>query len=311
MRGIPFLFVFFLLSCSQNPAPVTYYGTTPGAGSAGAHTVVVGDTLWSISGRYNIAMQDIVLSNNLRAPFLLAEGQRLKLPPPPEYKVRSGDTLYAVSRIFGVTTSELVRLNDLREPYVIVPGQVIRLPSKSQMQKQQPAPREVTVRSASASRAAPRTATKAQPKARVQQASLSRAARAIKAKTPPRSSGKFLKPVSGKIISTYGPKANSLHNDGINIAAPLGTPVKAAENGVVVYAGNELKGSGNLVLVRHADRWMTAYAHLDRISVARGATIKAGQKLGTVGSTGSVDRPQLHFEIRRGVNAVNPVPYLN
>ena len=86
--------------------------------------------------------------------------------------------------------------------------------------------------------------------------------------------------------------------------------LKAADNGVVVYAGSELKGSGNLILVRHDNRWMTAYAHLDKINIKRGDVIKRGQSIGTVGSTGSVDKPQLHFEVRRGTEAINPERYL-
>ena len=113
-------------------------------------------------------------------------------------------------------------------------------------------------------------------------------------------------PVSGTILSEFGPKSGGLHNDGINIAAAKGTAVRAADEGTVAYAGNELKGFGNLVLVRHADGWMTAYAHLDRMDVDRGAPVKRGQIIGTVGATGNVRAPQLHFELRRGSRAVDP-----
>ena len=116
--------------------------------------------------------------------------------------------------------------------------------------------------------------------------------------------------MAGRTISGYGPKKDGLHNDGINIAAARGTPVKAAENGVVVYVGNELKGSGNLILVRHADRYMSAYAHLDRFLIKRGQTVQRGQTIGTVGSTGAVSSPQLHFELRRGTKAINPQGYI-
>ena len=112
------------------------------------------------------------------------------------------------------------------------------------------------------------------------------------------------------MISTYGPKSDGRHNDGINIKARQGAPVRAAENGVVVYSGNELQGYGNLVLIRHADRWLTAYGHMDSVVVTKGMTINRGQTIGTVGQTGSVDAPQLHFEVRRGTDALNPEPYL-
>ena len=97
------------------------------------------------------------------------------------------------------------------------------------------------------------------------------------------------------------------HNDGINIAAPLGTPVRAADNGVVVYAGNELRGFGNLLLVRHADGWVSAYAHCDALLVKRGDQVKRGQVIARVGQSGSVAAPQLHFELRKGAEAVDPL----
>lgn len=117
-------------------------------------------------------------------------------------------------------------------------------------------------------------------------------------------------PVRGRVISGYGPKPGGLHNDGINIAAARGSAVRAAENGVVVYAGNELRGYGNLLLVRHADGWMTAYAHNDTLRVGRGDKVAKGQVIATVGSSGNVAEPQLHFEIRRGSQAVDPMPLL-
>lgn len=307
-RYILFLFLLPVLAgCfgTQNPAPVTLYGSSDGPGSVGAHVVGSGDTLWSISQRYTIRMQDIAAENNLHAPFRLAVGQRLKLPPPQLYQVHQGDSLYRISRLFGITTSELVRLNRIDPPYVITPGQMLRLPSKTYR------PETVTP-----------PATQGQNKVMLASASAPQGSKSSVVRTPvtvkkpvrkaapPRSSSKFMRPVSGSVLSSYGPKTNSLYNDGINIRAPRGTPVRAAENGVIVYAGNELAGSGNLVLVRHADSWVTAYAHLDKIAVQRGATIRRGQSLGTVGSTGSVAEPQLHFEIRRGVKAVNPAKYM-
>ncbi|HSK40767.1 MAG TPA: M23 family metallopeptidase, partial [Arenibaculum sp.] len=123
---------------------------------------------------------------------------------------------------------------------------------------------------------------------------------------PPRASARFAWPVHGEILSEFGSKADGMHNDGINIAAPQGTEVFAAENGVVAYAGNELRGFGNLLLIRHADGWMTAYAHLDRMAVRRGDRVGRGQSIGTIGSTGSVSVPQLHFEVRKGSRAVDP-----
>jgi len=116
--------------------------------------------------------------------------------------------------------------------------------------------------------------------------------------------------VKGQIISGFGPKKGGLNNDGVNIGAPAGTNVVAADNGVVAYAGNELRGFGNLLLIRHADGWVTAYAHNDKLLVKRGDTVKRGQIIAQVGSTGSVSTPQLHFEIRKGTDPVDPLKYL-
>ena len=126
----------------------------------------------------------------------------------------------------------------------------------------------------------------------------------------PRAGATFLWPANGKIISRFGSKPGGLHNDGINIEAPVGTSVVAAENGVVAYAGNELRGFGNLLLIRHADGWITAYAHNDKLLVKRGDSVKRGQVIARVGSTGNVSSPQLHFEIRKGTEPVDPLKYL-
>jgi murein DD-endopeptidase MepM/ murein hydrolase activator NlpD len=121
----------------------------------------------------------------------------------------------------------------------------------------------------------------------------------------------FRWPVRGRIISAYGPKPTGQKNDGINLAVPEGTPVKAAEGGLVVYVGNELKGYGNLVLVRHANGFVTAYAHTSEITVKRGETVKRGQVIARAGQTGNVSSPQLHFEIRKGSQPVDPTQYLS
>ena len=117
-------------------------------------------------------------------------------------------------------------------------------------------------------------------------------------------------PASGKIIAGFGSRPDGTHNDGINLQVPLGTDVHAAEASVVAYAGSELKGYGNLVLLRHDNGWVTAYAHNDELFVKRGDKVKRGQVIAKAGKTGSVDQPQLHFELRQGSRPVDPIPYL-
>jgi murein DD-endopeptidase MepM/ murein hydrolase activator NlpD len=316
---------------TQAPAQVVAYSgmAGDGAGSAGMHTVLEGDTVYTVSKQYNLPMRDIIEVNHLSAPYKLDFGYRIKLPAPNEYTVKKYDTLYTVAHMFDSSVNEVARLNNLSAPYTLTAGQTLRLPSPAlkggdftieeapaaTAMKIDPVEREVlggTVSAPSVPAAGqpPQPQAQTNAPAQVQQASV--AAPKIPDEVPPRvkGNGKFMMPVEGKIISPYGSKADGLHNDGINIKVPRGTPVRAADNGVVVYAGSEIQGYGNLVLVRHADRWMTAYAHMDKILVKKGDSLKQGQSLGTVGSTGTVDSPQLHFEVRRGTKAIDPQAYL-
>lgn len=304
---------------SRTPAPIVHHGQKNGAGSAGIHNVVRGDTLYSISNSYRLPIRDIVTLNRLRAPFILHEGQRLRLPPPREYKVRAGDTLYHISRLFGVNSSEIARLNNIQSPYIVRAGQVLRLPSVTRKPQKKSTKADTKISAANQTvlpsqkpqpavikDGVPLPQSKPYASAKPRNVKVSK----VTKKPPKRASSKFLRPIRGKVLSRYGAKKSGLHNDGINISAPRGTPVKTAENGVVVYAGNALKGSGNLVLVRHERQWMTAYGHLDSMSVRKGQVLKRGASLGKVGSTGSVSVPQLHFEVRRGTSAMNPSKYM-
>lgn len=332
----------------QSPAPLTHYGGSEGAGATGMHTVGSGENLYAIATRYRLSLQDIVAENRLRPPFRLKAGQRIKLPPPREYRVREGDSLYEIARLFDAGESEIARLNALRPPYAVRSGQVLRLPSaapppadpvplrrptlwRKPLEKPGVADRSQTDALSSAQATAqggeddarfsgvlarllgtraPPPVPGAKPQVETPSSGSVAAASVKIPPPPPRGSGKFLWPVRGNVISGYGPKKGGLHNDGINIQARRGTGVKAAENGVVVYAGSGLQGYGNLVLVRHEKRWMTAYAHMEKIQVRKGQTVSRGDTVGAVGSTGSVDESQLHFEVRRGSDALNPLAFL-
>ena len=114
-------------------------------------------------------------------------------------------------------------------------------------------------------------------------------------------------PVKGRIISGFGKRADGSHNDGVDVAVPFGTDVLAAEDGVVAYAGNEVKTYGNLVLVRHDNGWVTAYAYNDKVLVQRGDRVKRGQPIAKAGKSGAVDQPQVHFELRQGSKPVDPM----
>ncbi len=287
----------------------------PGAvrtGSAGVYYVTVKDTLYSISRRFHVPLRSLIDANGLKPPYTLRIGQKLSLPKPRSYTVVKGDTVYGISRRHGVDMSELMRLNGIKPPYTIAVGQSLRVPDPSSRPTQVATANLVANGTAAAAAPTRRAvATAPQPAARSTQRAVPVVARTGPVPSPPpRSGGKFLWPVQGKVIAGFGAQGKGYHNDGINISAPRGTEVRAAENGVIAYAGNELRGFGNLVLVKHAGGWTTAYAHTDQILVRRGQTVKRGQLIARVGSSGNVARPQLHFEIRKGARAVDPARLL-
>lgn len=222
-----------------------------------------------------------------------------------EVVVASGDTLYSLSRKYSVPVNDLAVMNKLKAPFTLSVGQRLKVPNlKTANVKVAESAKPV----ASQKNTNDKVATVAPVKKEAKKISSdpSKKLPAIAA----RSSSKFAWPVRGKILSNYGAKSNGLFNDGINIGATRGTAVKAAENGVVAYAGNEVKGMGNLIIIQHASGWMTVYAHMDSLAVRRGTRVSVGQKIGTVGASGKVDTPQLHFEIRKGTKAYNPSAYL-
>ena len=288
------------------------------APESGEVSVEKGDTLYSISQKYNVPLRDLVEENKLAPPYALAVGQKLKLPGTKYHSVAQGETLYSISRMYSVDLNSLARANNIAAPYGLAVGQKLRLPAS--VGARSAAVRVAVADSAAAAKPEIPKPEIAKPKAEPDD----KKAPAVAAPAPKQSSApvgklpaaagrtstKFSWPVQGRILSNFGAKKNGLYNDGINIGAPKGASVKAAENGVVAYAGNELKGMGNLVIIQHSGGWMTVYAHLDAMNVKRGSKVAVGEKIGTVGSTGKVGEPQLHFEIRNGTRAYNPATQL-
>lgn len=264
-------------------------------------TVASGDSVYRISRRYGIAIDAIIEANRLTPPYVLQPGQRLRLPRVAYHEVVRGETLYGISRRYGLDVYALARANRLGPPYRIRVGQQVRLPGRAERLAQAPrAPVAGKTRAPSARQPVPPTLARPQRKP----------ARPSVPAPPRRAGGGFLWPVKGRVLSRFGPKGNGLHNDGINIAARPGTPVRAVESGVVAYAGNELRGFGNLVLIKHAGGWVTAYAHNRTLLVRRGQRVGRGEAIARVGATGNVKAPQLHFELRRGRKAVDPLRHL-
>ena len=297
---------------------VPMYGGVTMVQSVAEITVAPGDTLYSLAQMYGTTVDALARENNLSVPYALSVGQKLKVPVEKEsgavqtvavpadantttrvelseITVAAGDTLYSLSRRYSVPVNDLAVMNNLSAPFALSVGQKLNVPDLS----------SAPVRSVATTKVDSATVPVAKPKEKISSDPTQ--------KLPTigaRSSSKFSWPVRGRVLSAYGAKGDGLFNDGINIAAARGTTVGAAENGVVAYAGNEVKGMGNLIIIQHSGGWMTVYAHLDSMTVRRGNKVSVGQKIGTVGETGKVDEPQLHFEIRKGTKAYNPSTYL-
>lgn len=349
--------------------------------------VAKGDTLYSLSRKYAVPVNDLAVMNKISAPFALAVGQKLKVPDVLSVPVRlnldsaaraatknntvdkkadvKADSKKVVEAKKSVKPDE--KVNVKKEPDTAKKQEKkleknvdVKKDSKSidtkktdaapvkpkntkieqsvktvKTKAEQKVPAAKTVDKKATVKSEPKkevkktdvknTAAKktevkketkktdtkkTEPKKTTKQNTTKQSRNTKSGKIVARSSSKFSWPVRGKILSGYGSKSNGLFNDGINIKATRGTNVVAAENGLVAYAGNEVKGMGNLIIIQHSDGWMTVYAHMNSMSVRRGHQVSVGQKIGTVGSSGKVDQPQLHFEIRKGTRAYNPVSYL-
>ncbi len=247
--------------------------------------------------------------------------------------VRPGDTIVGIARAHNITGKQLAEANNLTGS-ALKPGQKLILPAQGLPSRQalagrqdRPAPAVSQAQKAPASSladASPKPADAASAR-QPSPVPLSRAPEVRSAELVPvpelscdaqlanplpRMGATFRKPVEGKTIAQFGPQKDGTVNEGVTISVPKGTPIKAAENGVVAYAGDELPGFGNLILIRHADEYITAYAHADSIAVKKCEVVKRGQIVGTAGTTGDASQPQLHFEIRKNSKPVDPVPLM-
>ena len=330
--------------------PRSVAAARPSAQNGATIIVGTSDTLDGLAKRYNVSAAAILQVNGYKGPRALSPGQQLIIPkqtavaaaapalapaaskpvaavagPSSVHVVNRGDTLISIARRNNVPVGELARANNLDQSAKLSLGMKLTVPG-SKSAAAAPVAQPVAVAAAPAQPVAPVAA----PATRMaaaggppQSARLASAttnvveekpvveAASVKPSEATGALPTFRWPVRGKVITSYGAKTNGKSNDGINLAVPEGTPVKAAEDGVVAYSGNELKGYGNLVLVRHSNGYVTAYAHASELMVKRGDTIKRGQIIAKSGQSGEVGSPQLHFEIRKGSSPVDPLQFLN
>jgi murein DD-endopeptidase MepM/ murein hydrolase activator NlpD len=312
-----------------------------------AITVGPGDTIDAIARRHGVPASAIIQANNIQPPATIYPGQRLVIPryvstppataaapatrpvaaaPAPTaapavaatpaagsavHVVAAGDTLSKISRLYHKPVGEIAKANNIQASATLNVGDRLVIPGApgSAAKPNAPAP--------GAQAKAPAVSASVEDGKPVQTASMVMPTpdpidkEAAKLAEGTGALPKFRWPANGRVIAGYGPSTNGQQNDGINIALPENTPVKAAEDGVVAYAGSELKGYGNLVLVRHPNGYVTAYAHTKEILVKRGDQVKRGQVIARSGQTGNVNAPQLHFEIRKGASPLDPTRFLN
>ena len=296
------------------PEPVwTAQQVVANARTVNASTYVVqpGETLRGVGNRTGAGSEAIARANGIAPPYMLRAGQRLSIPGGRYHLVAEGETGIAIAAAYGVPWRQIVDVNGLEEPYVLRRGQRLLLPggtpaSPPSIEQRaaafrididdvltggQPAAKDNAPVAAASSRPSPLPANKpiAQPAA---------------------FSGSFAWPVKGTILSRFGPGESGAKNNGIDIAAPNGTPIRAAPDGVVAYAGDKIAVFGGLVLINHGSSWVSAYGHASRIDVVRGQKVTKGQVIGLTGDTGYASRPKLHFELRKDRVPVNPIGQL-
>jgi len=309
------------------PAPAPAGHWTWDGGSA----VVVGQgqTLEQIAQRSGVPLAAIMQVNGLSSASAIRPGQRLVIPryvsanaphvaPPPRARVSEtihivapGETLMSIARKHGVTLSALARANKINAFGRISIGQRLTIPGgKHVAELRAPAPKP-----ARPGTVAPESVATLPPPENIRLAKpdaepVAPANSAVKTAEPAGAIPSFRWPVVGRVTSGFGPRPDGTRNDGIDVAVPAGTPIKAADDGVVAYSGDELKGYGNLVLIRHANGYVSAYANASQLLVKRGDTVKRGQIIARAGQTGNAKAPQLHFEIRKGPVPVDPAKFL-
>jgi murein DD-endopeptidase MepM/ murein hydrolase activator NlpD len=265
-----------------------------------------------IDYRIKAVIERVLRDDATRRADLSQRQARRELGDGPVYTVRTGDTLGEIATRHSVRVSDIIRLNGLADPDRIFVGQPLMLPDGARVQTAFAEPADRNARSSVVvdETAIPKTALQQIPETRqtvraTQPAPRSRAQALPRARS---TSASFDWPVRGRILQPFGPQGSGRVNDGINIAATIGAPVRAAADGEVIYVGEEVKNLGNLLLIRHANGWITAYAHTKAVVVRRGEQVRQGQPVAKVGRANGAG--QVHFELRRGTEPVDPLTRL-
>lgn len=302
MRKILVGSLCFLVACertSLSPVEIKLDNEIGGFATKNAinntYMVEGGETLFDIANKFNIDPMNLAKINNIKMPYNVHRGQVLKLPIDDETLStdQKGKALYEPVSLSDKDVKDTKELDEKFEKMMSA-GTAKSSPAKQKVQDSKQSKRGFDQQAKNLS--APKVTS---------------TATGAKIKKPVVSFGGMVRPLDGKVISKFGDNLDGVPNDGVNIKAAAGTTVKAISDGEVLYAGNNLDESfGNLVVIQHENGIISSYAHLKDISVRKGARIKAGEKVGSVGKTGDVSQPQLHLEIMKDNTPENPEKYL-
>lgn len=262
--------------------PLSTYALQPGAAQPfdpaelpRSHRVRENESLYDIATTYQVPLRALIDQNGLEAPYALAPGRELLLPPPRFHTVTRGESFEDVALRYNVDLRSLALLNRMQPPYQVRAGERVVLPAMARALEAAPAPPAPVQTSA----------------------------------PPPRGTGRFAWPLRGEVVARYGAQPNGARLDGVEIAGREGAAITAAADGDVVYAGTDLPAYGTLVLVRHADNYVTAYGHARRALVREGQHVRAGETIAELGPRAD-GRPRLLFQVRQGREAVDPTPLM-
>lgn len=262
-----------------------------------------GDSLLRIALKHDLTLREIASINNIKPPYNVYIGQNIKIPLKNNnsnnrtknvaknkdyYIVKRGDNLYNIAKYNNISVNELIKNNNLKKPYNIYAGQKLFF-NKQQVQQ-----------------------VKKEQKTEIkQEVKQEEKKQELVVKTEKKSNAMFMWPVKGEVIKTFGKQKSGETSDAIHIKADKGTPILAANKGEVAYAGNELKGYGNIIIIKHDNGWLSIYGYCDTINVKLKDKISKGQQIATVGQTGNINEPQLYFTVRKGRVAMDPIQYLD
>lgn len=290
-------------------------GSTLKVSSPNFHESREGDTLYSISRMYDMKVNDVIAINNLKFPYSIYPGEKIKVTKKTDENknidIKKGDKNPQLA-----SESSTKNEKNILKPSNEKTKEISEKKHSKEIEKYGFKPSEVRAEeinknnNSTDSKTAQNIINPNKNEIVETKLSINKPIDKDALKKITNKTNRFSWPVRGEVISKFGPKSAGLYNDGINIKALEGQTVGSSEDGIVAYVGNELKGYGNLVIIKHAGGWISAYAHLKNSIVERGQKITKGQKIGNVGNSGKVKFPQLYFGLRKGRDAVNPENYL-